>query len=55
MTASFNKLIPIFAGLFLIVRGIFWIADGKCGNRRSYFFGLAAIIIGIMMLLTLLF
>lgn len=55
MSESFSKLLPIFAGLFLIVRGVVWIADGKCGNRKSYFWGSAAVVIGIMMLVTLLF
>lgn len=55
MSESFSKWIPIFAGVFLIIRGILWIADGKCGNRKNYFFGLAAVVIGMMMLVTLFF
>ncbi len=37
MIESVKKFIPIFVGLFLILRGLLWIADGKNGNRRSFF------------------
>ena len=47
MTEAVNKFIPIFVGLLLILRGLFWIVDGKNGNKRSYF-----IVIGIIMFVT---
>ena len=49
MTETVNKFIPIFVGLLLILRGLLWIFDGKNGNRKSYFFGITAIVIGIIM------
>ena len=55
MTEAAEKFIPIFAGLLLILRGLFWIVDGKKGNKRSYFFGIAAIAVGIIMFITVLF
>ena len=55
MTEAVEKFIPIFAGLLLILRGLFWIGDGKNGNKRSYFFGIAAIVAGIIMFITVLF
>ncbi len=55
MTEVAEKFIPIFAGLLLILRGLFWIVDGKKGNKRSCFFGIAAIAVGIIMFITVLF
>ena len=55
MTEAVQKFIPIFVGVLLILRGLFWIVDGKNGNRRSYFFGIAAIMIGIIMFITVIF
>ena len=55
MTETVGKFIPIFVGLLLILRGLFWIVDGKNGNKRSYFFGIAAIVIGIIMFITVIF
>ena len=55
MTEAVQRFIPIFAGLLLILRGLFWIVDGKKGNRRSFLFGIAAIIVGIIMFVTVLF
>lgn len=52
MTEAVEKFIPIFVGLLLILRGLFWISDGKNGNRKSYFFGITAIVIGIIMFIT---
>ena len=52
MTEAVGKFIPIFAGVLLILRGLFWIIDGKHGNKRSYFFGIAAIMVGIIMFIT---
>lgn len=52
MTEAVQKFIPIFVGLLLILRGLFWIVDGKHGNKRSYFFGIAAIVTGIIMFIT---
>ena len=49
MTEAVGKFIPIFVGVLLILRGLFWIVDGKHGNKRSYFFGIEAIVIGIIM------
>lgn len=53
MIEAVEKYIPIFAGLFLILRGLLWIADGRKGNRRSYFFGIASIVVGIIMFIAL--
>ena len=55
MTEAVGKFIPIFVGLLLILRGLFWIVDGKNGNKRSYFFGIAATVIGIIMFITVIF
>ena len=55
MTEAVQKFIPIFVGVLLILRGLFWIIDGKHGNKRSYFFGIAAIMIGIIMFITVFF
>ncbi len=52
MTEAVEKFIPILVGLLLILRGLFWISDGKNGNRKSYFFGITAIVIGIIMFIT---
>ncbi len=55
MTEAVNKFIPIFVGLLLFLRGLFWISDGRNGNRKSYFFGIAAIVVGIIMFITVFF
>ena len=55
MTEAVQKFIPIFVGVLLILRGLFWIIDGKHGNKRSYFFGIAAIMVGIIMFITVFF
>jgi len=55
MTEAVGKFIPIFVGVLLILRGLFWIIDGKHGNKRSYFFGIAAIMVGIIMFITVFF
>lgn len=55
MTEAVQRFIPVFVGLLLILRGLFWIADGKNGNQRSYFFGIAAIMVGIIMFITVFF
>ena len=47
MTEAVHKFIPIFVGLLLILRGLLWIVDG---NKRSCFFGIAAIVVGIRFL-----
>ena len=52
MTEAVNKFIPIFVGLLLILRGLLWIIDGKNGNRKSCFFGITAVVIGIIMFIT---
>ena len=52
MTEAVQRFIPIFVGLLLILRGLFWIVDGKNGNKRSYFFGITAIVVGIIMFIT---
>ena len=55
MTEAVGKFIPIFVGVLLILRGLFWIIEGKHGNKRSYFFGIAAIMVGIIMFITVFF
>ena len=55
MAEAVQKFIPIFVGVLLILRGLFWIVDVKNGNKRSYFFGIAAIAIGIIMFVTVFF
>lgn len=55
MTKAVNKFILFFVGLLLILRGLLWIVDGKNGNKRSYFFGIAAIVVGIIMFVTVFF
>ncbi len=53
MIKAVEKFIPIFAGLLLILRGLLWIADGRKGNRRSSFLGIASIVVGIIMFIAL--
>ncbi len=53
MIKAVEKFIPIFAGLLLILRGLLWIADGRKGNRRSFFLGIASIVVGIIMFIAL--
>ncbi len=55
MTEAVHKFIPIFVGLLLILCGLLWIVNGKNGNKRSCFFGMAAIVVGIMMFVTVFF
>ena len=55
MTEAVQRFIPVFVGLLLILRGLFWIEKKKNGNQRSYFFGIAAIVIGIIMFITVIF
>ena len=55
MTEAVNKFIPIFVGLLLILRGLLWIVDEKNENKRSYFFGIAAIVVGSIMFVTVFF
>ncbi len=55
MTEAVGKFIPIFVEVLLILRGLFWFIDGKHGNKRSYFFGIAAITVGIIMFITVFF
>ena len=55
MTEAVGKFIPIFVGVLLILRGLFWIIDGKHGNKRSYFFGIATIMVGIIMFIAVFF
>lgn len=55
MMESVGKFLPIFVGLLLILRGLLWVADGKKGNKRSLSLGLAAIVVGIIMFITVLF
>lgn len=46
MTEAVKNFIPFFTGLLLNTSCLFWIADGKNGNWKSYFFGIAAIVVG---------
>lgn len=55
MMESVGKFFPIFVGLLLILRGLLWVTDGKKGNKRSLSLGLAAIVVGIIMFITVLF
>lgn len=55
MMESVGKFLPIFVGLLLILRGLLWVADGKKGNKRSLSLGLAAIVVGLIMFITVLF
>lgn len=45
----YEKIVPFFIMIVLFVRGVFWISDGKRGNRRSMFLGAAAIMVGVVM------
>ena len=55
MMESVGKFLPIFVGLLLILRGLLWVADGKKVNKKSLSLGLAAIVVGIIMFITVLF
>lgn len=44
----FEELAPGFVSLFLIIRSLGWIFDGKNGNRKSFILGLASMAIGII-------
>ena len=35
MTEAVQRFIPVFVGLLLILRGLFWIADGKMETREA--------------------
>ena len=37
MTEAAQKFIPVFVGLFLILRGLFWIVDGKKWKQDKLF------------------
>ena len=52
---SVRKYFPIFIGLLLMLRGLLWVVDGKKGNKRSLSLGLAAIVVGIIMFITVFF
>lgn len=45
----YEKIVPFFIMIVLFVRGVFWISDGKRGNRRSMFLGAASITVGVVM------
>ncbi|MCI9218301.1 MAG: hypothetical protein HFH94_00950 [Lachnospiraceae bacterium] len=55
MMESVRKYLPIFIGLLLMLRGLLWVVDGKKGNKRSLSLGLAAIVVGIIMFITVFF
>ena len=55
MMESVRKYLPIFIGLLLMLRGLLWVVDGKKGNKRSLALGLAAVVVGIIMFITVFF
>lgn len=46
---SYEKIVSVFIMIVLFMRGVFWISDGKRGNRRSMLLGVAAIMVGVVM------
>ncbi len=46
---SYEKIVSVFIMIVLFTRGVFWISDGKRGNRRSMLLGVAAIMVGVVM------
>ena len=50
-----QKVSSDFIGLLLMLRGLLWVVDGKKGNKRSLSLGLAAIVVGIIMFITVFF
>lgn len=45
-----EKIIAIFLGIVIFMKGIFWIKTGKTGVKTNYILGVAAIVVGILML-----
>ena len=45
-----EKIIYIVLGIVIFIKGIFWIKTGKTGIKTNYILGVAAIVVGILML-----
>lgn len=45
-----EKIIAIFLGIVIFMKGIFWIKLGKSTDKTRHILGVAAIIVGILML-----
>mgnify|MGYP000002257893 FL=1 len=45
-----EKIIAIFLGIVICMKGIFWIKAGKTGVKTNFILGVAAVIVGILML-----
>lgn len=45
-----EKIIAIFLGIVIFIKGIFGIKTGKTGVKTNYILGVAAIVVGILML-----
>lgn len=45
-----EKIIAIFLGIVIFMKGIFWIKAGKTGIKINFILGVAAVIVGILML-----
>lgn len=45
-----EKIIYIVLGIVIFIKGISWIKIGKTGVKTNYILGVAAIVVGILML-----
>ena len=45
-----EKIIAIYLGIVIFMKGIFWIKMGKSTDKTKYILGVSAIIVGILML-----
>ena len=45
-----EKIIAIFLGIVICMKGIFWIKAGKTGVKTNYILGVSAVVVGILML-----
>lgn len=43
-----EKIISILLGIFILIKGVFWIRKGKTGVKTNYIFGVIAIVVGIL-------
>lgn len=45
-----EKIIAIFLGIVIFMKGIFWMKAGKTGIKINFILGVAAVVVGILML-----
>lgn len=45
-----EKIIAIFLGIVIFMKGIFWIKMGKSTDKTKYIWGVLGVVVGILML-----